>query len=63
MNTIASASLGTKFTYQMKLSGTKITITINGTAKSFTMPSSFDGEKFYFKRWRLRSIRATFRHT
>jgi hypothetical protein len=49
MNTIASASLGTKFTYQMKLSGTKITITINGTSKSFTMPSSFNGEKFYFK--------------
>ncbi|MDB5816183.1 MAG: hypothetical protein JWN23_3300 [Rhodocyclales bacterium] len=47
--TIASVSLGTKFTYQMKLSGTTISVKINSTTKTFTLPSSFVGESFYFK--------------
>jgi hypothetical protein len=49
MNQIASVSLGTKFSYSMQLSGTTITIKVGSTTKTFTMPSSFDGESFYFK--------------
>ncbi|MDB5814856.1 MAG: hypothetical protein JWN23_1973 [Rhodocyclales bacterium] len=49
MNTIASAALGTKFTYSMQLSGTTITIKVGSTTKTFTMDSSFNGESFYFK--------------
>jgi len=49
MNQIASVSLGTKFSYAMQLSGTTISITVGSTTKTFTMPSSFDGESFYFK--------------
>ena len=49
MNKIASVSLGAKFTYALQLSGTTITVKIGSTSKTFTMPSSFNGEKFYFK--------------
>ncbi|MDB5815723.1 MAG: hypothetical protein JWN23_2840, partial [Rhodocyclales bacterium] len=47
--TIASVPVGTKFTYQLKLSGTTISVKINSTTKTFTLPSSFVGEHFYFK--------------
>ena len=46
---VGQVALGTKFTYQMKLSGSTITVTINGTPTTFTMDSSFVGESFYFK--------------
>jgi len=49
MNTIASVGVGTKFTYTMQLSGTTITIKVGSTTKTFALPSSFVGEKFYFK--------------
>ncbi len=42
-------SLGSKFDYEMQLSGTTITITVNNVAKTFNLPSSFIGESFYFK--------------
>ncbi|MDB5799069.1 MAG: hypothetical protein JWL63_8 [Rhodocyclales bacterium] len=47
--TIASVPVGTKFTYQLKLSGSTITVKVNSTTKTFTMDSSFVGESFYFK--------------
>jgi len=46
---IGSVPLGTKFKYELSLTGTTITVTINGTATEFTMPSTFVGETFYFK--------------
>ncbi len=47
--TIASVSLGTKFTYSLQLSGTTVTVTIGSATKTFTMDKSFDGESFYCK--------------
>ena len=47
--TITTVPLGTKFTYQLKLSGKTITVRVNNTTKTFTMDDSFVGEKFYFK--------------
>ena len=47
--TIDTVPLGTQFTYQMTLKGSTITVKVNGTTKTFTMDSSFNGETFYFK--------------
>jgi hypothetical protein len=47
--TLGSITPGSKFTYALSLTGTTITITINGTDHQFTLPSSFVGETFYFK--------------
>jgi hypothetical protein len=46
---VGTVTIGQKFTYEMQLSGTTITVKINGAATNFTMDSSFDGETFYFK--------------
>ncbi|MBJ9963063.1 polysaccharide lyase family 7 protein [Burkholderia seminalis] len=46
---ITTVGVGKKFSYALSLSGTTITVTANGTTKTFTMDSSFDGESFYFK--------------
>jgi hypothetical protein len=48
-HTLESVTPGSKFTYALSLTGTTITITINGTDHQFTLPSSFVGESFYFK--------------
>ncbi len=40
---------GLQFTYELSLTGTTITVTIEGTPSTFTLPSSFVGESFYFK--------------
>lgn len=47
--TITNVPLGTQFDYELSLTGTTITVTVNGVVKTFTMDSSFDGESFYFK--------------
>jgi hypothetical protein len=47
--TITTVPLGTRFSYQLKLSGKTITVKVNSTTKTFTMDDSFVGEKFYFK--------------
>lgn len=47
--TITTVPVGTRFTYQLKLSGKTITVKVNSTTKTFTMDDSFVGEKFYFK--------------
>ncbi len=41
--------LGTRFNYELSLTGSTITVTVNGTVKTFTMDSSFNGGSFYFK--------------
>jgi hypothetical protein len=38
-----------KFDYAIALSHNAIAITINGQTTDLVVPSSFDGEKFYFK--------------
>jgi hypothetical protein len=47
--TITTVPLGTRFSYQLKLSGKTITVKVNSTTKTFTMDDSFVGERFYFK--------------
>jgi hypothetical protein len=46
---VGTVADGSKFTYQLSLTGTTIAISINGATASFTLPSSFVGENFYFK--------------
>ncbi len=48
-HTVGTVTDGSTFTYELSLTGTTITITINGTATPLTLPSSFVGESFYFK--------------
>ncbi len=38
-----------QFDYTLSLSNNQIAVTINGKTTNLTLPSSFDGEKFYFK--------------
>ncbi|MEE2978899.1 MAG: polysaccharide lyase family 7 protein [Pseudomonadota bacterium] len=46
---IATVPVGSTFDYELSLSGSTITVTVNGTVSTFTMDSSFEGESFYFK--------------
>ncbi|MFZ4874000.1 polysaccharide lyase family 7 protein [Janthinobacterium sp. Mn2066] len=46
---IGSVSVGSRFNYELSLTGSTITVTVNGTVKTFTMDASFNGESFYFK--------------
>ena len=46
---ITSVPVASTFDYELSLTGSTITVTANGTAKTFTMDSSFVGESFYFK--------------
>jgi hypothetical protein len=46
---ITTVPLKTKFNYTLKLSGSTITVTVNGVKKSFGIDSSFNGSRFYFK--------------
>ncbi len=46
---VGTVTGGSTFTYELSLSGTTIAITLNGTASTFPLPSSFVGESFYFK--------------
>jgi hypothetical protein len=49
-HTVGSAPLGTKWSYVIGLSGSTITVSIDGGAtQSFAMSSSFDQEAMYFK--------------
>ena len=47
--TIANVPLGTKFSYQIKATGTTLTVTINGTAHSWPLNSAFLPYGQYFK--------------
>lgn len=46
---VGTVSDGAKFTYELSLTGTTITVTINGKVSTFTLPATFVGESFYFK--------------
>jgi hypothetical protein len=46
---VGTVEAGAKFEYTLSLSDDKIAVTINGKESSFSLPSSFHGEKFYFK--------------
>ena len=46
---LTNIPMGTKFTYQIKSTPSTLTVTINGTPRSFALPSSFLGYGQYFK--------------
>jgi hypothetical protein len=46
---IVSVPLGKEWSYEIGLSGSTITLVVDGSSQKFTMPSSFDGETMYFK--------------
>lgn len=46
---ITTITPGAKFNYELELSGTTITVMANNVTHTFPLPSSFIGEKFYFK--------------
>jgi len=47
--TITNVPLGKPFNYELSLTGTTITVTVNNVVQMFAIDSSFDGESFYFK--------------
>lgn len=48
--TVGKVSLGTKFSYKIGLSGSTISLSVNGgTTKTWQMSSTFDGYGMYFK--------------
>jgi hypothetical protein len=47
--TVGTVVDGSVFTYELSLSGTTITASVNGMASTFQLPSSFVGENFFFK--------------
>lgn len=47
--TVGAVPPGSTYQYALSLSGTSITVTINGTSSTFTLPPTFVGESFYFK--------------
>jgi hypothetical protein len=49
MHTIATVPPGARFNYELGLTGTTITVTVDGVVQTFAMDSSFDGASFYFK--------------
>lgn len=46
---VGNVKLGTKFSYVIGLNATTISMTLNGTTKTFALPSSFKGFTMYFK--------------
>jgi hypothetical protein len=48
-HTLGNVSVGTKWTYVINVSGSKINVTVNGKKTSYSIPSSFNAYKQYFK--------------
>jgi hypothetical protein len=48
-HTLGNVSVGTKWTYVINVSGNKMNITVNGKKTSYSIPSSFNAYKQYFK--------------
>jgi hypothetical protein len=46
---ITNVALGAHWTYSINVSGTKLNLTVNGSKTSYTIPSSFNGYRNYFK--------------
>jgi hypothetical protein len=49
LHDVGTVADGSTFTYQLSLTDTTIAVTIDGASSTFTLPSSFVGESFYFK--------------
>jgi hypothetical protein len=47
--TVGTVTDGSKFTYELSLTGTTISVSVNGKATSLGLPSAFVGETFFFK--------------
>ena len=48
-HSVGKVAVGTQWSYEIDLSGSTITMIINGTPQMFPMPSSFAKENMYFK--------------
>ena len=46
---VAYVGVGNQFSYSISLEGTTISVSVNGTTITAPLPSSFDGEEFFFK--------------
>ncbi|SNY54884.1 polysaccharide lyase family 7 protein [Paractinoplanes atraurantiacus] len=49
LHKVGNVALGVKWTYVINVSGNKINLTVNGSRTSYTIPSSFNPYKQYFK--------------
>jgi Alginate lyase/Carbohydrate binding module (family 35) len=48
-HSVGTVALGTQWSYVIEVSGNTITLTINGTTTTYSIPSSFDAYNMYFK--------------
>ncbi|GAA2604979.1 polysaccharide lyase family 7 protein [Paractinoplanes durhamensis] len=49
LHKVGNVALGVKWTYVINVTGNKINLTVNGTKTSYTIPSSFNPYRQYFK--------------
>jgi hypothetical protein len=49
LHTVGNVALGVKWTYVLNVNGNTITLTINGTRTSYTVPAAFNPYRQYFK--------------
>ena len=49
LHKVGTVPLGTKWSYVVNVSGNKINLTVNGSRTSYTIPSSFNPYRQYFK--------------
>ena len=49
LHKVGNVALGVKWTYVINVTGNKINLTVNGSKTSYTIPSSFNPYKEYFK--------------
>jgi hypothetical protein len=48
-HTVGHVAVGTQFSYTINVTGNKINLTVNGSKTSYSIPSSFNAYKQYFK--------------
>jgi hypothetical protein len=46
---LGSQSIGKQYTYSLSLTGSTLTVTVNGAKSTYTADKSFNGAQFYFK--------------
>ncbi|MEU4625142.1 polysaccharide lyase family 7 protein [Actinoplanes sp. NPDC023801] len=49
LHKVGNVALGTRWTYVINVSGSKINLTVNGTRTTYTIPSAFKPYRQYFK--------------
>jgi hypothetical protein len=49
LHNVGNVALGVKWTYVINVTGNKINLTVNGTKTSYTIPTSFNPYRQYFK--------------